>query len=119
MVAKKTLQKKWPDIELTIADNGKLGIEAFQAGEFDIILMDIMMPIMDGYEATQFIRNNLPPEKGSLPILAMTAHTRNMVWMTLFLNHLNPSNFLVKSLNTLIKQKKDKRWMLKCINLLI
>ena len=74
MVAKKTLQKKWPDIELTIADNGKLGIEAFQAGEFDIILMDIMMPIMDGYEATQFIRNNLPPEKGSLPILAMTAH---------------------------------------------
>jgi len=74
MVAKKTLQKKWPDIELTIADNGKLGVEAFQQGEFDIILMDIMMPIMDGYEATQFIRNNLPPEKGSLPILAMTAH---------------------------------------------
>ena len=36
--------------------------------------MDLQMPIMDGYEATNFIRTQLPPEKARIPILAMTAH---------------------------------------------
>ena len=74
LVAKKTLQKKWDDIDITIADNGKLAIEAVKTKKFDIILMDIQMPIMDGYEATQYIRNNMPPEIATMPILAMTAH---------------------------------------------
>ena len=74
MVAKKTLQKKWPDIDLTIADNGQLGIDAIKTKKFDIVLMDIQMPIMDGYEATMYIRANMPPEIANMPILAMTAH---------------------------------------------
>lgn len=74
MVAKKTLQKKWPDIDLTIADNGQLGVEAVKTKKYDLILMDIQMPIMDGYEATQYIRANMPPEIANMPILAMTAH---------------------------------------------
>ena len=74
MVAKKTLQKKWPDIDITIADNGQLGVEAVKEKKFDIVLMDIQMPIMDGYEATQYIRKNMPPEVANMPILAMTAH---------------------------------------------
>jgi len=74
MVAKKTLQKKWTDIELTIADNGQLGVDAVKNGKYDIILMDIQMPIMDGYEATMHIRANMPPEIANMPILAMTAH---------------------------------------------
>jgi len=74
MVAKKTLQKKWSDIDITIADNGQLGVEAIKAKKYDIVLMDIQMPIMDGYEATQYIRANMPPEIANMPILAMTAH---------------------------------------------
>ena len=74
MVAKKTLQKKWPDIDITIADNGQLGVEAIKAKKYDIVLMDIQMPIMDGYEATQYIRMNMPAEIANMPILAMTAH---------------------------------------------
>ena len=74
MVAKKTLQKKWPNMEITIADNGQLGVEAVQKQKFDIVLMDIQMPIMDGYEATQYIRKNMPPDVANMPILAMTAH---------------------------------------------
>jgi PAS domain S-box-containing protein len=74
MVAKKTLQKKWPDIDITIADNGQLGVDAIKSKKYDIVLMDIQMPIMDGYEATQYIRANMPPEIANMPILAMTAH---------------------------------------------
>ncbi len=45
-----------------------------EKSDFDIILMDIQMPIMDGYETTQYIRNEMPPEIAKIPILAMTAH---------------------------------------------
>ena len=74
LVARKTLQKQWADIDITIADNGQIAIEKLKNDRFDIILMDISMPIMDGYEATQYIRNHMPPEVANMPILAMTAH---------------------------------------------
>ena len=59
-------------IVVKIADNGKDAVEAVRKSHFDAVLMDIQMPIMDGYEATRKIRKN--PEFGSLPIIAMTAH---------------------------------------------
>ncbi|HFA49242.1 MAG TPA: response regulator, partial [Bacteroidetes bacterium] len=74
IVAKKTLERKWENIQLTIADNGKIAIDLLREQNFDIVLMDIQMPVMDGYEATKYIREHFPPEKANLPILAMTAH---------------------------------------------
>ncbi len=74
IVATKTLLKQFPNINLVVAENGKLGVEKLKEGDFDIILMDIQMPVMDGYEATQYIRSEMEPEKAQLPILAMTAH---------------------------------------------
>ncbi len=60
------------------AENGKRATEIFAAsapGSFDIILMDIMMPVMDGYEATVKIRAMDRPDAGKVPIIAMSAST--------------------------------------------
>ncbi|MBW1775179.1 MAG: response regulator, partial [Deltaproteobacteria bacterium] len=55
-----------------IANNGKEGMEMVQRSEYDVVLMDIQMPVMDGYTATGEIRN-LESEKRNIPIIAMTA----------------------------------------------
>ncbi|HWY10614.1 MAG TPA: response regulator [Bacteroidia bacterium] len=57
-----------------IAENGKIAIEKVKKNNFDIILMDIQLPEMDGYETTNFIRNKIAPPKSKVPIIAMTAH---------------------------------------------
>jgi signal transduction histidine kinase len=56
--------------EREIADNGKIAIEKLQANSFDIILMDLQMPEMNGYEATEVIRKKL---RSNIPIIALTA----------------------------------------------
>lgn len=65
--------------KVTIAVNGLEGVEMFRNEKFDLILMDIMMPVMDGFEATEKIRsiesNN--PALGHIPIIAFTANTIN------------------------------------------
>jgi signal transduction histidine kinase/ActR/RegA family two-component response regulator len=68
----KLLQKH--SYQTTVAENGKVALEKYIENDFDIILMDLQMPEMDGYEATTNIRN-LDSEKRNVPIVAMTAHT--------------------------------------------
>ncbi len=60
-----------------IVENGKLAVERFaacRAGEFDAILMDVQMPVMNGYEATRAIRALEREDAGEIPIIAMTAN---------------------------------------------
>jgi two-component system, sensor histidine kinase and response regulator len=61
---------------LDIADNGAIGLEKFKSHQYDVVLMDIQMPVMDGYSATKSIRqwernHDLP----SVPIIALTAYS--------------------------------------------
>lgn len=60
------------------ASNGKEAIGLIEKENFDLILMDIEMPIMNGLETTIFIRKNMPPEKSKIPIVALTAHNPNL-----------------------------------------
>jgi PAS domain S-box-containing protein len=59
-------------IQVTIAVNGREGVDRIVAEPFDLVLMDIQMPVMDGLTATRLIRADERFEK--LPVLAMTAH---------------------------------------------
>jgi PAS domain S-box-containing protein len=72
MVAKGLLTQEGADI--TLADNGERGVAAVAATQppFDAVLMDVQMPVMDGYAATRAIREELGNR--SLPIIAMTAN---------------------------------------------
>ncbi|TRX10816.1 response regulator [Flavobacterium gawalongense] len=63
---------KW-EKEIDIADNGKIAIEKIEKNDYDIILMDIQMPEMDGNEVTKYIRTNMG-YKSNIPIIALTAH---------------------------------------------
>lgn len=63
-------------LELEWAEDGQICLEKFEkspAGYYDFILMDIRMPHMTGYEATQAIRKSIHPDAASVPIIAMSA----------------------------------------------
>ena len=53
-----------------IAENGKIAIKMLQKETYDIILMDLQMPIMNGFEATEYVRKTMNSE---IPIIALTA----------------------------------------------
>jgi signal transduction histidine kinase/CheY-like chemotaxis protein len=64
--------EKW-EKQIDIADNGKMAIDKIEKNNYDIILMDIQMPEMDGNELTRYIRTNMG-SKSNIPIIALTAH---------------------------------------------
>lgn len=61
--------------EVTVANNGREAIERVSAGEFDVVLMDVQMPVMDGYQATETIRAAERLSGRHVPIVAMTSNT--------------------------------------------
>lgn len=66
------LLAKW-NISPDFAANGAEAVAAFETQHYDLILMDIHMPVMDGYEAAHLIRNHSDPAKSTVPIIALTA----------------------------------------------
>jgi PAS domain S-box-containing protein len=59
---------------VNVASNGREAAELAAAADFDVILMDVQMPVMDGFQATSVIRSISEPRKAHVPIVAMTAH---------------------------------------------
>ena len=83
LVAMKFL-KKWK-AKVVLADNGQVAVEKVKAQNFDLIMMDLEMPIMNGIEATAIIRDL--PQRNHIPIIAVTASVANNMMDGLFSNH--------------------------------
>jgi CheY-like chemotaxis protein len=73
----KTRLERWK-CKVDIANNGIEGVKKVQKNMYDLILMDIQMPIMDGYEATKIIKNDISKKVAQIPIIAMTAYATNV-----------------------------------------
>jgi len=71
-LAVRLLSKRGHTIE--VAPNGKVALQLLESGHFDVILMDVQMPEMDGFETTAAIRGREKLTGGHIPIVAMTAH---------------------------------------------
>lgn len=69
MVARTILKSH--GIIVTEALNGQLGVDMLKTSQFDLVLMDMQMPVMDGLTATKIIRNQISTE---IPIIALTAN---------------------------------------------
>jgi len=65
---------QWANFSIEFAENGLQAVEMWEQGEYDLVLMDIQMPHMNGFEATRAIRKKERERGGHIPIVAMTAH---------------------------------------------
>jgi len=75
LVAKALVIDNGGDVD--IAENGEVAIDKLKMNNYDLVLMDLQMPIMDGYQATEYIRNQMTKPKCEVPILAITANVLN------------------------------------------
>jgi CheY-like chemotaxis protein len=74
MVAVDSLQSSIPSVFIELVENGKLAIQKLETTAFDLVLLDLQMPEMDGYETTAYIRNEMQPPQKMIPIIALTAN---------------------------------------------
>ncbi len=74
-VVQRVLTKRGHHLEMAV--NGREALDAFRNGQYDVVLMDIQMPIMDGFQATEAIREieHAAGKEPAVPIVAMTAHS--------------------------------------------
>jgi PAS domain S-box-containing protein len=93
------------NIEHKFVNNGIEAIEIFQKEDFDIILMDISMPLMDGIEATHQIRRLEQKTTSPVPIIALTAHTMDE----------EIKHYLAEGMNGHLAKPCNKESMLSCI----
>ncbi|MNL24212.1 CAI-1 autoinducer sensor kinase/phosphatase CqsS [compost metagenome] len=105
LVIKKTLEQ-W-NIVPVIAENGVIALKKLEEEDFDVILMDLYMPVMDGYEAAVMIRNLDNKFKANTPIIALTASVNNNVAQKIIDAGMN--DYLSKPFNPehLFKKIKD------------
>lgn len=102
------LLKKLGFTEIFIADNGQLAVEQIKKDNFDLILMDCHMPVMDGYQATQAIR--MLPQGKDIPIIAVTANIMNEDKQRCF--DCGMSDFLTKPYRKEDLIRKLDQWLL-------
>ncbi len=73
LVARMMLKKCFPKVEIVEASSGLIALQKLRAQPFDLALMDMVMPDMDGMQVTQTLRKNFPAPMCHMPVLALTA----------------------------------------------
>jgi CheY-like chemotaxis protein len=74
MLACQVVKSHWPQAVWVQAGNGQEALDALRQESFDMVLMDMLMPVMDGIEATQRLRTEWPAPQRDVPVLALTAN---------------------------------------------
>ncbi|EIA08037.1 hybrid sensor histidine kinase/response regulator [Flavobacterium frigoris] len=94
----KMITKKWLNTTVIYANNGQEGLDAFKTNVIDLVLMDLQMPVMDGYEATIAIRNGeVGQDNANIPIIALTADV--MESTKLRVAEIGMNHYLTKPIN--------------------
>ena len=73
LLAIELLKSKIRDVEIDVAENGQIALDKLDAQSYDLVLMDVKMPVMDGLEATRRIRRHPDDRVRSLPVVGLTA----------------------------------------------
>jgi CheY-like chemotaxis protein/nitrogen-specific signal transduction histidine kinase len=74
LLACQVVKSHWPQAVMVQAGNGQEALNALQKDSFDMVLMDMLMPVMDGIEATRRLRTEWPSPQKELPVLVLTAN---------------------------------------------
>ncbi len=91
-----------------LAENGAQCVEKLKTGTYNLVLMDIQMPEMDGYQATNAIRNDPDEKISKLPIIAMTAHAMQEEVRKCMDSGMN--DFIVKPFDQALLYQKILKW---------
>jgi len=109
MVASEML--KMSGVELTIVDNGQEAVDVVSRQDFDLVLMDIQMPVMDGLAATRAIRLLDKPGIDKLPIIAMTANALDIDYQRSLDSGMN--DHLTKPIDPVKLQQALENWIVR------
>ncbi|WP_379763121.1 hybrid sensor histidine kinase/response regulator [Flagellimonas marina] len=105
----KLLFKKWENVSLTIANHGKEALEIMEKEAFDLVLMDLQMPEMDGFETTSIIRSGRANCSPEIPIIVLTADNTSDTRKEIF--RLGVNDLLTKPVNgALLLSKINKNF---------
>ena len=74
MVVQIMLRKRWPQCQIDIAENGAMALILLDLASYDLVLMDLYMPGIDGFEATRQIRQHSNPRIRATTIIGLTAN---------------------------------------------
>lgn len=104
--------KKWENVDLDIANHGGEALEMLKKSTYDIILMDLQMPVMDGFETTATIRAGKAGESiMHIPILVVTADATDTTKKEIF--RLGANDYMTKPVKTDLLLNKIKKNLVK------
>ncbi len=113
IVARDELENSIQGVKIDVAENGKIAVDRIHTDTYDLILMDIQMPEMDGYEATKIIRSMSGPV-AETPIMAMTANVMKAevdrcfaAGMNAYISKPFNRNELLKNINKLLETSPE------------